>query len=221
VTVETLVDIFSRFGSRVLDIVFEESKINHQLGKQAGHGFIHYPCTIEGINSAIEATKTIKQISVNQVLYDCSLTPTAELMISKLRHQLQPSSFHDGKTSPPLNHVFVPSSFSNSFYLKQTAMTDGFDNSASAFSKFSPTPVFPGFSPASSTIRANDLNTNDSSLLLSNHRQRLDSSDSFGSLDLSHLAMPPSPLSTDFFSSTSSFSLPQFEGELSSQTVNK
>jgi RNA recognition motif-containing protein len=72
VTEATLRGIFSRFGE-IQDISIKKTLFN-QKGEQTGYGFIHYPLTEQGLSAAINASKVISQLFVDNVLYDCCLT---------------------------------------------------------------------------------------------------------------------------------------------------
>lgn len=45
---------------------------------QNGYGFIHFPLTSEGIQSALVATREVHQITVDRVIYDCTLSHLLE-----------------------------------------------------------------------------------------------------------------------------------------------
>jgi hypothetical protein len=133
------VDLFSRFGSVVLDVVFEETKINHLLGKQSGRGFIHYPCTIEGINAAVEANRVIKNLSMNNVVYDCILSPETQEYLS-IRDSHQRTSL----PAPNIYEALQPSrpsvwNLSNSFSSSLSPFSHGSGEQGSFFPATYPT----------------------------------------------------------------------------------
>jgi hypothetical protein len=76
VTVDTIQDVFSRFGSPPINVVFEESHINNQSKVQSGRGLIFYPNNYLGIQASIEISKVLKCVVVDQVIYNCSLPPS-------------------------------------------------------------------------------------------------------------------------------------------------
>jgi hypothetical protein len=58
--------------------------------QQSGYGFVHYPLTIPGIRSALQTTKEVRQVLVDDVLYDCALTHNLRSIIEKHRDQFLP-----------------------------------------------------------------------------------------------------------------------------------
>jgi hypothetical protein len=44
------------------------------MSVQNGYGFVHYPLTAEGINSALTAVKSLHQVTINQITFDCSVS---------------------------------------------------------------------------------------------------------------------------------------------------
>jgi hypothetical protein len=71
VTVETVLDVFSRFGSRVLNVAFEESHINNHTRVQSGRGVVHYPNCPEGFSAAVKVSQIVQHIAIEDVIYDC------------------------------------------------------------------------------------------------------------------------------------------------------
>lgn len=49
---------------------------------QNGYGFVHYPLTNEGINSALRAVNSLHQVTINQITYDCSISNQLKQVLS-------------------------------------------------------------------------------------------------------------------------------------------
>jgi hypothetical protein len=77
ITEETLRSLFGRYG-QVVDVSIKKSKFDQNMKVQNGYGFIHYPLTCDGIQSAITATRDVHQITVDRVVYDCTLSHLLE-----------------------------------------------------------------------------------------------------------------------------------------------
>lgn len=82
VTEATVRDVFLNFGE-VKDVTIKKTATNQGSGEQTGYGFVHYSLTDAGIQSAIKAAKIIRQVHINQVLYDCRLTWSLEEIIAR------------------------------------------------------------------------------------------------------------------------------------------
>lgn len=83
VTEATIRTVFEKFG-QVLDINLKKSGNSlNKPNEQNGYGFIHYPLTIEGIQSALQAAEILRQVYVDRVLYDCCLTWSLEQFLAE------------------------------------------------------------------------------------------------------------------------------------------
>ena len=101
VTEETVRKVFLNFG-HVQDVTIKKTSTNPKTGEQTGYGFVHFPLTDTGIQSAISAAKVIRQVYINNVLYDCRLTWSLEEIIR--RKQLTRSN----SLSPPRRPIGMP-----------------------------------------------------------------------------------------------------------------
>lgn len=81
VTEPVVREIFSLFGE-IHEIHFKKIVLD-QIRQQSGYGFIDFPLTRKGVESAIHACNAINQVVIKNVLYDCSLTHSFEQYIKK------------------------------------------------------------------------------------------------------------------------------------------
>jgi hypothetical protein len=77
VTEATIRSVFSTFGE-LINISIKKSEIDRVMGEQHGYGFVHFPLTDAGIQSALKASQSLTQAYVQNVLYDCCLTWSLE-----------------------------------------------------------------------------------------------------------------------------------------------
>lgn len=73
VTEDFLRDIFQRFGD-VVEVAIKRS--NFQPGNKsfAGFGFVHFPLSPEGVNSAVEACRRLNQVQIDFVIISCTMS---------------------------------------------------------------------------------------------------------------------------------------------------
>jgi hypothetical protein len=83
VTADTIQDNFSRFGCPVVNVLFEESHISNQSKVQSGRGLIFYPNNVQGIRAAKEVAEVMKYFVIDQVIYNCHLTPDEMRVINR------------------------------------------------------------------------------------------------------------------------------------------
>jgi hypothetical protein len=88
VTEQTIRQVFEQF-SAVQDVCLKKSVIDPITKEQNGYGFVHYPLTQEGIQGAIQAARTLQQVFIKDILYDCCLTWSLEAIISGQFHPHQ------------------------------------------------------------------------------------------------------------------------------------
>jgi hypothetical protein len=88
VTEQTIRQVFEQF-SAVQDVCLKKSVIDPITKEQNGYGFVHYPLTQEGIQGAIQAARTLQQVFIKDILYDCCLTWSLEAIISGQFHPQQ------------------------------------------------------------------------------------------------------------------------------------
>lgn len=77
------------------------------MSVQNGYGFVHYPLTPEGINSALMAVQNLHQVTINQITFDCSVSNQLnQILMSMERNnhrnnnfQQQPSNYNRGRGS--------------------------------------------------------------------------------------------------------------------------
>jgi len=99
-------DIFGNFGN-VLEIALKKTCVDPEMSVQNGYGFVHYPLTPEGINSALMAVQNLHQVTINQITFDCSVSNQLnQILMSMERNnqrnnnfQQQPSNFNRGRGS--------------------------------------------------------------------------------------------------------------------------
>jgi RNA recognition motif-containing protein len=149
VTEATLRAIFSRFGE-IQDISIKKTLFN-QKGEQTGYGFIHYPLTETGLSAAINASKVISQLFVDNVLYDCCLTHSLQEFL-KSRNIPFPvshssSSSSNNSSNAPVKSNPVSPSLPIAAVLKPVLPTVSNSNNNTAYSLFEPM-----FSSSSSTF---------------------------------------------------------------------
>jgi hypothetical protein len=114
-----------------MDCCIKKTTLDQKTLEQNGYGFLHYSLDEEGIQSALQASRTIKQIHIQNVLYDCSLTWSVDAML-KQRGELQqqepsrPLLFPEAQQPKEL---FIPSgASSNAMFLPPAAvLPDDFD----------------------------------------------------------------------------------------------
>jgi len=73
VTEQMIFDLFSSFG-HVLEVSLKKKCVDTEMSIQNGYGFVHYPLTNEGIDSALKAVEALHQVTINNVSYDCSVS---------------------------------------------------------------------------------------------------------------------------------------------------
>lgn len=73
VTEQVLRDIFSHYGV-VLDVSLKKSTVEEERNFQTGYGFVHYPSSQEGVNSAIAAIDSLNSTVIDGVAYDCRIS---------------------------------------------------------------------------------------------------------------------------------------------------
>jgi hypothetical protein len=100
VTEATIRDVFAHFG-HVQDVSIKKTSIDQKNGEQTGYGFLHYPLTEEGIESAVKAAKIVRQVHINHVLYDCRLTWSLEEIIHRRTLGLPQQMKRSPSSSPP------------------------------------------------------------------------------------------------------------------------
>jgi hypothetical protein len=81
--VDTIQDNFSRFGCPVVNVVFEESHVSNQSRVQSGRGLLFYPNNAQGIRAAKEVAEVMKYFVIDQVIYNCHLTPDDMCVINR------------------------------------------------------------------------------------------------------------------------------------------
>jgi hypothetical protein len=59
--------------------------------EQNGYGFLHYTLDERGVQSAVQASRTIRQVHIQNVLYDCCLTWSLEAMLQQREGPQQPT----------------------------------------------------------------------------------------------------------------------------------
>jgi hypothetical protein len=73
VTEQMIFDLFSTFGS-VIEVSLKKKCVDTEMCIQNGYGFVHFPLTAEGIESALRAVETLHQVTINNISYDCSVS---------------------------------------------------------------------------------------------------------------------------------------------------
>ena len=87
VTEQTIREVFEQFAE-VADVSIKKSSVDPTTNEQNGYGFVHFPLTDSGIHGAIRAAKSLHQVFINNVLYDCCLTWSLEAIIQQ-KYNLQ------------------------------------------------------------------------------------------------------------------------------------
>lgn len=82
VTEGTVRRVFLNFG-HVQDVTIKKTSTKPKTGEQTGYGFVHFPLTDAGIHSAICGAKVIRQVHIDNVLYDCRLAWSLEEIIRR------------------------------------------------------------------------------------------------------------------------------------------
>jgi hypothetical protein len=54
------------------------------MSVQNGYGFVHYPLTPEGIQSALTAVNSLHQVTINQITFDCSISNQLNQILSNM-----------------------------------------------------------------------------------------------------------------------------------------
>ena len=105
VTEATVREVFSHFG-QVIDVTIKKTGNQARSGEQTGYGFLNYPLTDEGIESAIKASKIVRQVHINNVLFDCCLTWGLEQIIAQRQQQQDFTSYGQAylQPSPSMSH---------------------------------------------------------------------------------------------------------------------
>jgi hypothetical protein len=80
----TIRTLFEGFGP-VADVAIKKTTYDPQTTLQNGYGFVHFPLTLEGINTAIIATRNIHHVTINRIKYDSCLTRSLEEMIRQIQ----------------------------------------------------------------------------------------------------------------------------------------
>jgi hypothetical protein len=78
--------VFLRFGE-IKDITIKKSAFDDFQLQQSGYGFVHFPLTIAGIRAALQATRDVRQVFVDDVLYDCALTHNLRSLVEQHRDE--------------------------------------------------------------------------------------------------------------------------------------
>jgi hypothetical protein len=78
--------VFLRFGE-IKDITIKKSAFDDFQLQQSGYGFVHFPLTIAGIRAALQATRDVRQVFVDDVLYDCALTHNLRSVVEQHRDE--------------------------------------------------------------------------------------------------------------------------------------
>lgn len=73
VTEQMILELFSTFG-KVIEVSLKKKCVDTEMCIQNGYGFVHYPLTAEGIESALRAVETLHQVTINNISYDCSVS---------------------------------------------------------------------------------------------------------------------------------------------------
>lgn len=66
-------------------MTIKKTQVDQRRRVQTGYGFAHFPLTPDGINAAINATNTIRQVSIDNVTYDSCLTRSLIHYIEQIR----------------------------------------------------------------------------------------------------------------------------------------
>lgn len=98
VTEAIIREVFSHFGE-VKDVTIKKTTTLPRTGQQTGYGFLDYPLTDEGIQSALQASRIVKQVHIYDILYDCCLTWDLEEIIARRKKQQQ--QMHDVSQGSP------------------------------------------------------------------------------------------------------------------------
>jgi hypothetical protein len=80
----TIRTLFEGFGP-VADVAVKKTTYDPQTTLQNGYGFVHFPLTLEGINTAVVATRNIHHVTINRIKYDSCLTRSLEEIIRQLQ----------------------------------------------------------------------------------------------------------------------------------------
>jgi hypothetical protein len=105
VTEATIRSVFSTFGE-LINISIKKSEIDRVMGEQHGYGFVHFPLTDAGIQSALKASQSLTQAYVQNVLYDCCLTWSLENFLQQRNAPKPPTP-----EQPPLQRLEIPRPF--------------------------------------------------------------------------------------------------------------
>jgi hypothetical protein len=115
-----------------MDCCIKKTTLDQKTLEQNGYGFLHYSLDEDGIQSALQASRTIKQIHIQNVLYDCSLTWSVDAMLKQRGELQQPPEpsrpLFIPETQQP-KELFIPSgASSNAMFLPPAAvLPDDFD----------------------------------------------------------------------------------------------
>lgn len=123
VTEATLRKLYSQFGD-LIDVTIKKNKFSKQRGTQIGYGFIHYPLTLAGIDSARTAIQCTNNITIDSVTYQCSFSNgLKDYMVSVFN--VSPTMFMDTNTPfqvPPPIITSLPHHPHPAMYTSSTPM---------------------------------------------------------------------------------------------------
>jgi hypothetical protein len=69
----TIRSLFAQYGN-IADVALKKIEFDQTHKVQNGYGFVHYALDVDGINSALTATKTLHKKNVDGVVYDCKIS---------------------------------------------------------------------------------------------------------------------------------------------------
>lgn len=85
---------------------------------QNGYGFVHFPLTSEGIDSALQAVESLHQVTINNVSYDCSVSNQLRQVLFNTGRLLKKSQH--GMSQPNLSVNTSQQSTSPRFHMTPT-----------------------------------------------------------------------------------------------------
>lgn len=97
---------------------------------QNGYGFVHFPLTSEGIDSALQAVESLHQVTINHVSYDCSVSNQLRQVLLNTGRLLKKSQH--GASQPNLLVNTASQSSSPRFQMTTTG-TSGITNNQQRF----------------------------------------------------------------------------------------
>lgn len=102
VTEQMIFDLFSTFG-KVIEVSLKKKCVDTEMCIQNGYGFVHYPLTAEGIESALRAVETLHQVTINNISYDCSVSNQLKQVLFSTGHLPASNNVSNNNSAPMTN----------------------------------------------------------------------------------------------------------------------